>query len=150
MFYCGREGHIARNCSNKGNNNGKTNIRKSDYQLRATQEIRPDDKVDIMEKNTPATQCGKHLKLIARICNNSATVLLDSGATGNFMDPNFQEKIGISGKPKEKPMLIRGLNGKEMETVLEIESGPLPMTMQNHMESINFDVTPLGEYDIVL
>jgi len=62
----------------------------------------------------------------------------------------FQEKIGISGKPKEKPMLIRGLNGKEMETVLEIESGPLPMTMQNHMESINFDVTPLGEYDIVL
>jgi hypothetical protein len=37
-----------------------------------------------------------------------------------------------------------------METVLEIESGPLPMTVQNHTEDINFDVTQLGEYDIVL
>jgi len=55
-----------------------------------------------MEENTPATQRGKHLKLIARICNNSATILLDSGATGNFMDPNFQEKIGISRKTKGK------------------------------------------------
>ena len=37
-----------------------------------------------------------------------------------------------------------------METILEIESGPLPMAIQDHTENINFDVTPLGEYDIVL
>jgi hypothetical protein len=33
---------------------------------------------------------------------------------------------------------------------LEIESGPLPMIIQDHVENINFNVTPLGEYDIVL
>jgi hypothetical protein len=37
-----------------------------------------------------------------------------------------------------------------METVLEIESGLLLITIQDHTENINFDVTPLGEYDIVL
>jgi hypothetical protein len=76
-----------------------------------------------------ATQLGKHLQLTAKITNHLATTLLDLGATGNFMDPNFQKKIGILGEPKTKPMLIRGLNGKEMETVLEIESGPLLMTI---------------------
>jgi transposase InsO family protein len=66
------------------------------------------------------------------------------------MNPSFQKKIGILGELKAKPTLIRGLSGKEMETVLEIESGPLPMTIQDHTEDINFDVTQLGEYDIVL
>ena len=159
-FYCGKEGHTAWYCPNK-RNHSKTNIGKPDYQLRAIQEVQPSNEVNtkktitevsnrINEHTIAATQLGKHLKLTARISNKSAIVLLDSGATGNFMDPNFQEKIGILGKPKVKPTLIRGLNGKELETVLEIESGPLPMIIQNHMENINFDVTPLGEYDIVL
>jgi hypothetical protein len=97
-----------------------------------------------------ATQLGKHLQLTAKIANHSATTLLDSGATGNFMDPCFQKKTRILGELKAKPTLIRGLSGKEMETILEIESGPLSMTIQDHTENINFDVTPLGEYDIVL
>jgi hypothetical protein len=97
-----------------------------------------------------ATQLGKHLQLTAKIANHSATTLLDLGATGNFMDPRFQKKTGILGKLKAKPTLIRGLSGKEIETILEIKSRPLPITIQDHTKNINFDVTPLGEYNIIL
>jgi 6-phosphogluconolactonase/glucosamine-6-phosphate isomerase/deaminase len=98
-LYCGNEGHTAWNYPNKRNPSKKN----FNHQLRAIQETQPSHET---KKIMVATQLGKHLQLTAKIANHSATTLLDSGATGNFMDPGFQKKIGILGELKAKPTLI--------------------------------------------
>jgi hypothetical protein len=118
-LYCGNEGHTAWNCPNKRNLGKKnfnyqlratqevlverTNPSNHNYQLRAIQEIQPSHET---KKTMVATQLGKHLQLTAKIANHLATTLLDLGATGNFMDPYFQKKIGTLGELKAKPTLI--------------------------------------------
>ena len=47
-----------------------------------------------------ATQHGFHLNLKANILGQPTKVMVDSGATGNFMNPRFQQKLGILGIEK--------------------------------------------------
>ena len=102
------------------------------------------------ENQLAATKWGTHIKFIAKVNGQAARVMLDSGSTGNFMDPQFQQKLGIEGISKANPEPISGLNGEDLGKQLTIESGPLPMVVSSHFERINFDVTQLGRYDIVL
>ena len=97
-----------------------------------------------------ATQRGYHLKFTTPVLNQLARVMVDSGATGNYMDPRFQRQLGILGIEKAQPEPISGLNGENLGSHLTVESGSVPMAVAEHEERINFDVTPLGQYDIVL
>jgi hypothetical protein len=96
-------------------------------------------------------QHGKHLRIVANILNQSAKVMIDSGATGNFMNPAFMKKLGILGKIKAVPEPIAGLNRENLGTLsITTESGPVLMVMIGHLECLNFDVMPIGWYDMVL
>ena len=66
------------------------------------------------------------------------------------MDPRFKEQLGILGIEKARPEPISGLNGEDLGGHLTVESGFVPMAVAGHLEWINFDVTPLGQYDVVL
>ena len=100
--------------------------------------------------NLSATQRGYHLKFEGQVLNQSAKVMIDSGATGNYMNPTFKERLKILGIKKATPEPISGLNGENLGSHLTDESGFVPMAVMGHLESINFDVTPLGQYDVVL
>jgi predicted aspartyl protease len=96
-------------------------------------------------------QTGKHLRIVANILNQSAEVMIDSGATGNFMNPAFMGKLGILGKTKAVPEPIAGLNGENLGTLaITTESGPVPMVVLGHFERLNFNVIPTGRYNVVL
>lgn len=97
-----------------------------------------------------ATQNGLHLKIQAVIADQSARVMIDSGAAGNFMHPEFFGRLGISGVPKARPIPVEGLSGEDLGGSIEIESGFLTMAVRGHLERINFNVFPVGKYDIVL
>ncbi|KAI9034793.1 retropepsin-like aspartic protease/reverse transcriptase [Aspergillus affinis] len=84
------------------------------------------------------------------VLNQNARVMVDSGVTGNFMDPRFQEQLKILGITKATPEPITGLNGEPLGGHLTVESGPVPMVVKGHFEYISFDVTPLGRYNVVL
>lgn len=96
-------------------------------------------------------QHGKHLRVVANILNQSAEVMVDSGATGNYMNPAFMTKLGILGKTKAVPEPIAGLNGENLGILaITTESGPVPMVVLGHFKHLNFDVVPTGRYDVVL
>lgn len=98
-----------------------------------------------------STQHGQHLKLVAYILNQRAEVMVDSGATGNYMHPRFKDQLKILGIKKAQPEPISGLNGENLGThLLTDESGPVTMVVMGHVERINFDIIPLGRYDVVL
>jgi predicted aspartyl protease len=98
-----------------------------------------------------ATKNARHLKVDARILNQPAEVMVDSGATGNFMHPEFMKKLGLLGKIKAAPQPIAGLNGENLGTLaITTESGTIPMVVLGHVERLNFDIVPMGRYDVVL
>jgi hypothetical protein len=77
--------------------------------------------------------------------------MVDSGATGNYMHPEFMKKLGLLGKTKAVPKPIAGLNRENLGTLaITTESGPVPMVVLGHVERLNFDIVPIGWYDVVL
>ena len=100
--------------------------------------------------NISAMQWGYHLKLKGRVLSQSAKVMIDSGTIGNYMNPIFKKQLKILGIKKATPEPISGLNSEDLGGHLMDESGFVPMAVMSHLESINFDVTPLGQYDMVL
>jgi transposase InsO family protein len=102
------------------------------------------------EQHLAATAWGSHMKITANIMLRPTLVMVDSGASGNFMSPQYRNRYSISGVKKAQPTPIIGLNGERLGPGITHESGPLPMVIGNHFEMINFDVTNLGEYDVVL
>lgn len=78
--------------------------------------------------------------------------MIDSGATNNFMSPRYRENMKIEGRQKENVEPLLGLDGQKLGTgQVSVETVPVTMAVGQHVESIAFDVTPLGnKYDVVL
>ena len=82
--------------------------------------------------------------------SQSAKVMINLDATRNYINPIFKKQLKILGIKKTMPEPISGLNGENLGGHLMDESGFVPMAVMGHLESINFDVTPLGQYNVVL
>jgi hypothetical protein len=77
--------------------------------------------------------------------------MVDSGVTGNYINLGFMKKLGLLGKVKAVPEPITGLNRENLGTLLIItKSGTVPMVVLGHLERLNFDIVPTGQYDVVL
>jgi hypothetical protein len=77
-------------------------------------------------------------------------IIIDLGAAGNFISLRYRDRYLISGIKKPYLTLIIGLNGESLGLGITHKSGPLLMVIRNYFEIINFDITNLGEYNIVL
>jgi hypothetical protein len=70
---------------------------------------------------------------------------------GNYMNPGFMKKLGLLGKAKAVPKPITGLNRENLGTLsITTKSGTVPMVMLGHIKQLNFDIIPMGRYDVVL
>ena len=97
-----------------------------------------------------ATQWAAHLKIDANILLKTVRVLVDSGACGNFMDPRCVQRIKAPLHKKRQAVPITGLNGEKLGPGITHETQPQSMIIGTHFETIYFDVSPLGGYDVVL
>jgi hypothetical protein len=92
-----------------------------------------------------------YLKIDVNINKYLAQAMIDSGATSSFISPMFQRRLGLKGVVKAEPIPLTGLDGQSLRLrSLTLGSGLVSMTVGDHVESIVFDVTPLGKYDAVL
>jgi hypothetical protein len=67
------------------------------------------------------------------------------------MHPEFIKKLGLLGKTKAVSKLITGLNRENLGTlIITTKSGPVLMVMLGHIKHLNFDIIPMGQYDVVL
>jgi hypothetical protein len=77
--------------------------------------------------------------------------MVDLGVIGNYMNLGFMKKLGLLGKVKAVPEPITGLNRENLGTLLIMtESGTVLMVVLGHIECLNFDIIPMGWYDVVL
>ena len=82
--------------------------------------------------------------------SQSVKVLIDSGATENYMNPRFQQQLRILEVEKTQSESISELKDESLRDHLTVESDFVSITVMSHKEQINFDVTSLKQYDVML
>lgn len=97
-----------------------------------------------------ATQWVAHVKITVNIAFKEARAMIDSGTSGNFMSLLYYQRNNMQKQEKQKVSPIIGLNGERLRPGITYESRNLPMVVGNHFKTINFDITNLKEYNIVL
>ena len=75
------------------------------------------------------------------------TAMVDSGAMGNFIHPQFVKEHELVTKTCT-PLIVNDVNSHLLSCVdQQVE---VQMKVRNHTETLTFDVTPLGKHNIVL
>src|ERR1700733_13849202 len=77
--------------------------------------------------------------------------MIDSGATGSFIDRKFVSIHNIPTIPKKTPYKLNVIDGREVVSgMVTHNTAPLVFQVKNNYEHICFDVTELGNYPIIL
>ena len=76
--------------------------------------------------------------------------LLDSGATGMFMDKNFAEKHGFRMDKLERPLIVTNVDGSNNSGGRITHEVECNVYYRGHQERMKFDVCNLGRTDVIL
>jgi len=77
-------------------------------------------------------------------------VLLDSGATGLFMDTTFAKEKGFKMEKLKKPLLVRNVDGTTNAGGAITHQVKCNMFFKGHMERARMDVCNLGKTELIL
>jgi len=76
--------------------------------------------------------------------------LLDSGATGLFMDTTFAKEKGFKIEKLKKPLLVRNVNGTANAGGAIMHQVECNMFFKGHMERARMDICNLGKIELIL
>ena len=84
--------------------------------------------------------------------HKGATVkaLLDSGATGMFMDKRAAAKYGFMLQKLEKPIMVRNVDGTNNSRGAIIHQIEVSVYYKGHVERMRMDVCDLGKMEVIL
>ena len=77
-------------------------------------------------------------------------VLLDSGATGLFMDTAFAKRKGFKMEKLKNPLLVRNVDRTENMGGAIMHQVECNMFFKRHIERVRMDVCNLGKMKVVL
>ena len=77
-------------------------------------------------------------------------VLLDSGATGIFMERKITAKHGFRLQKLERPVTIRNMNGMNNSTGAITYQVEVNMYYKSHVERMRMDICNLGRTEVIL
>ena len=76
--------------------------------------------------------------------------LLDSGATGLFMDTTFAREKGFKMEKLKKPLLVRNVDGTVNAGEAITHQVECNMFFKGHVERARMDVCNLGKTEVIL
>ena len=76
--------------------------------------------------------------------------LLDSGATGLFMDTAFVKEKGFRMEKMKKPLLVKNVDGSENIEGAITHQVEYNMFFKGHVERVRMDVCNLGKTEVIL
>ena len=84
----------------------------------------------------------------AEVKNQKLSVLIDSGATGNFIKKSVAQKLGIVTNPTKAIKIVHMANkGTE---VVDSTATNMPYKIGDYQAQANFDLIPLAYHDVIL
>lgn len=96
---------------------------------------------------------GIKLTIKATIMGHEATVWIDTGATANYISPDFVNSTQVPCKMKTTPVELYNAEGKKFSYnngVLDKETDHLEVTIQGQTASLQFDLLPINKFDAIL
>jgi len=76
--------------------------------------------------------------------------LLDSGATGLFMDIAFAKEKGFKMEKMKRPLLVKNVDGSENIEGAITHQVECNMFFKRHVERVQMDVCNLGKMEVIL
>jgi len=141
-YKCGLQGHIAKNCRVKR----KTNLSNVEDDQQQTQQQ------NILQNSLELTQVEENKEQLLRFNGNvnghKAWILLDSGASRNFIDENFVAKINLPTK-NISPLSVELADGRKSEITKAANIRKLELG-NYHTNNIPTQVLKLQRYDVIL
>ena len=77
-------------------------------------------------------------------------VLLDSGATGLFINMTFTRKKGFRIEKMKNPLLVKNMNGTVNIGGAIMHQVECNMFFKGHVEKVRMDVCNLGKMEVIL
>ena len=98
--------------------------------------------------NQVFTTSSSLIKLQGSVSGHRAIILIDSGATGNFVSASFVEKHRLPSIPLAKQDFVTLADGSQQAAGSTVPS--LPVSVMSYSDCIDFISLPLHGYDIIL
>jgi len=77
-------------------------------------------------------------------------ILLDSGATGIFMDRRIAARHGFRLQKLERPIVVRNVNGTNNSREVITQQIEVNVYYKNHVKRMRMDICDLGKTEIIL
>ena len=127
----------------------RTKVRRSQRQQLKSQQL---CEADARQSGTD-TRYGKQTVVTAKINGVDLQVMIDTGATSNFISRRAIKKAGLRPGRKESVYRLNLIDGQKSrpnggiinEEVLQVE-----MSISGHRENVSFDVFDMAGHDVVL
>ena len=84
------------------------------------------------------------------INGNETIALLDTGAARSYISTQAVKKADIESRNKENPYQLANASGETMKGWVEKETVQTQIAIQQHRETISFDVYDMASYNIIL
>lgn len=99
---------------------------------------------------TATVDPGAHITLSGHINSMKAELLIDSGATGVFMHPDFAQRCQAVVRLKSVPREVRVIDGRLINSGLITHEATVELVVADHKEILLVDLTNTGRYSCIL
>lgn len=100
-----------------------------------------------------STETTQLLKTRININGHKTTVIIDSGATANFIAQRIINNKGLPTRRKNQTYTLNAADKSsltETSEIMELETKPLPIAIQQHHEKLTFNIVKLAFHDVIL
>src|SRR5258706_3893584 len=114
----------------------------------------PPPAIYVLSKNSPHS-LNIQVKLtsltsLTSLASVSTSTLLDSGATGMFINRSFMQKHQLETTPLPQPVLVRNVDGSPNENGSVMEEVHVTLHFRCHSERVHLTVTNLGQQMVII
>ena len=111
----------------------------------------PPAKTYILPKTSPCSlNLQVELKSLTSLASVSTSALLDSGATGMFVNWDFVQRHRLETTPLPQPVLLHNIDGSANEHGSITEEVHAFLRFGQHSERAQFTVTNLGRQSVII
>src|SRR5258708_18026841 len=111
----------------------------------------PPPTIYVLSKNSPhSLNIQVELTSLTSLTSVSTSVLLDSRATGMFINWSFMQKHQLETTPLPQPILMHNIDGSANENVSVMEEVHIILCFRCHSERAHLAVTNLGQQTVII
>src|SRR6266404_1262564 len=105
----------------------------------------------VLSKNSPCSlNIQVELTSLTSLASVSTSMLLDSGATGMFINQSFMQKHQLETTPLPQPILVCNVDGSPNENGSVMEEVHVTLRFGRHSKRVHLAVANLGQQTVII